>query len=200
MLFRSVTSFTVGTVLDIAGNQLTSTTLPTGTNNIAGAKDIVVDGIAPTIASFTSTTANGNYKAGSAINITATTSEAVQGGGTITATLNTGATVTLTRATATTLTGTYTVAAGQNTSDLTVTSFTTGTVLDLAGNPLASTTLPTGTSNIAGSKDILIDTVAPTITSFSSTTANGNYKAGDSINITATTSEDVRAEIGRAHV
>ena len=153
---------------------------------------ITVDLLAPSIAAFTSTTPNGTYKAGDTINITATTSEAVQDGATITVTLDTGAAVTLTRATATTLSGTYTVAAGHNTADLTVTSFTAGTVLDIAGNQLTSTTLPTGTSNIAGSKDIVIDTVAPTIASFTSTTANGTYKAGSAINITATTSEAVQ--------
>jgi hypothetical protein len=189
----TVTSYSAGTVRDLAGNLLTSTTVPNGANNIAGAKDIVVDGIAPTIAAFSSTSANGDYKVGDAINITATTSEAVKAGATITVTLDTGATVTLTRATATTLTGTYTVAAGHSSADLTVASFTAGSVFDLANNPLTSTTVPGGANNIAGSKAIVIDGVAPTITAFLTTTPNGSYKAGDSINITATTSEDVQA-------
>jgi methionine-rich copper-binding protein CopC len=37
------------------------------------------------------------------------------------------------------------------------------------------------------------DTTAPTVSSFSSTTSNGSYNAGDRINITATTSESVQA-------
>jgi hypothetical protein len=189
----TVASFTAGSVFDLADNALTSTTVPGGVNNIAGSKAIIVDGVAPTIIAFSSTTPNDSYKAGAAINITATTSEDVQAGATISVTLNTGATLTLTRATATTLTGSYTVAAGQNNSDLTVTSFSAGAVSDVAGNALTSTTVPTGVNNIGGSSAIVVDTVAPTIASFSSSSANGVYKVGDTINITATTSEAVQA-------
>jgi len=43
------------------------------------------------------------------------------------------------------------------------------------------------------SQDILTDSIAPTITAFSSTTADGSYNAGDQINITATASENLAA-------
>ena len=125
---------------------------------------ITVDGTPPTIGSFSSTTAAGSYKAGQAINITATASEAIQSGNTITATLNSGVSVILTAATAgTTLTGTYTVAAGQNVSALNVSSFTIGTVADAAGNAMTSTTMPATT--ITSAKTIVIDTTAPTMAS-----------------------------------
>jgi hypothetical protein len=123
------------------------------------------DTTAPTITSFSSTTADGSYKAGSTINITATTSEAIRSGNSITVVLNTGtpgASVTLTATSAgTTLTGTYTVAAGHNSADLTVSSFTIVAVLDTAGNAMTSTTIPTGVNNIAGAEAIVIDTTAP---------------------------------------
>ena len=131
---------------------------------LAGAADTT----APTISSFSSTTADGSYKAGQAINITATVNEAIQLGNTLTVTLETGATdrtVLLTAASAgTSLTGTYTVQAGDTTSDLTVSSFTIGTVADTAGNAMTSSTVPTGANNIAGAKALVIDTTAPTAT------------------------------------
>ena len=130
----------------------------------AGAADTT----APTVSSFSSTTADGSYKAGQAINITATVNEAIRSGNTVTVTLETGATdrtVLLTAASAgTSLTGTYTVQAGDTTSDLTVSSFTIGTVLDTAGNAMTSITVPTGANNIAGAKALVIDTTAPTAT------------------------------------
>ena len=106
----------------------------------AGAAVVLPDTTAPTISSFSSTTADGSYKAGQTVNITATASEAIQSGNTITVTLETGVTdrtVLLTAASAgTSLTGTYTVQAGDTSSDLTVSSFTIGTVADTAGNEL----------------------------------------------------------------
>ena len=54
---------------------------------------------------------------------------------------------------------------------------------DVAGNVSANATSIT----------VVIDTTAPTITSFSSTTTNGSYNAGDTINITATTSESIQS-------
>ena len=137
-----------------------------------------IDTIAPTITSFSTTTANGSYKAGDSINITATASEAILAGGQITVTLNagTGATVTLTAATTgSTLTGTYTIAADQNSADLTVNSFSIGTgsatPRDAAfGNALTSTTVPSGVNNIAGSYAIVVDTLAPSAPSISSVT------------------------------
>jgi VCBS repeat-containing protein len=133
-----------------------------------------IDTIKPTITSFSTTTANGSYKAGDSINITANTNENILAGGQITVTLNasTNPTVILTAATTgSTLTGTYTIAAGQTSADLTVSSFAIGTGAigssnatprDAAfGNALTDTTVPPGTGNIAGSYAIVVDTTAP---------------------------------------
>ena len=186
----TVSSFSIGTVTDIAGNAMDNTSVP-GTN-IASGSAIIIDTTAPTITSFTSTTNNGSYISDGTVNITATASEAVVATNTITATLDTSDNVTLTAAdNGTTLVGTYTVSAGDNSNDLTVSSFSIGTVTDIAGNAMDNTSVP-GT-NIASGSAIVIDTTAPTITSFTSTTSNGSYKSDDTVNITATASEAVVA-------
>jgi methionine-rich copper-binding protein CopC len=188
----TVSSFAIGTVADTAGNAMTSTTVPSN-NNIADSSAIVIDTSAPTISSFSSTTSNGSYNVGDRINITATASESIQSGNTLTVTLDTGDTVLLTAASAgTTLTGTYTVGAGDTSSDLTVSSFAIGTVADTAGNAMTSTTVPSN-NNIADNSAIVIDTSAPTISSFSSSTSDGSYNVGDTINITATASESIQS-------
>jgi hypothetical protein len=64
----------------------------------------------------------------------------------------------------TTLTGTYTVQAGDVSGDLTANAISVGSVSDLVGNVMASTTLPTGANNIAGAKAIVVDGVVPTAT------------------------------------
>jgi len=86
----------------------------------------------------------------------------------------------------TTLVGTYTVSAGDNSNDLTVSSFSIGTVTDIAGNAMASTTVP-GT-NIASGSAIVIDTTAPTV-SLVTTTADNQSLVSITDNITVTFSE-----------
>ena len=133
-------------------------------NTSAATSNLAVTGdtTAPTIIRFTSTTNDGNYILAASVNITATASEDVVSGNTITATLDTGDTVLLTAAAnGTTLVGTYTVGAGDNSNDLTVSSFSIGTVTDIAaGNAMASTTVPS--TNIASGSAIVIDALAPT--------------------------------------
>jgi hypothetical protein len=123
------------------------------------------DSVAPTVQSFSSSTADGSYKEGDTVNITATIDEDVKSGSTLTVTLDTGDQVTLTAASdGNTLTGTYTVGAGDTSSDLAVASFTIGSVQDLSGNSMTDTTVPAG-NNISDNKAIAIDTTAPGITS-----------------------------------
>jgi hypothetical protein len=57
---------------------MTSTTVPSGSSNIAGASAIVVDGVLPTVTAFSSSTADGTYAIGATVNISATTSEAIR--------------------------------------------------------------------------------------------------------------------------
>jgi uncharacterized repeat protein (TIGR02059 family) len=136
------------------------------------ALSITVDATRPTVTSFSSTKSNGTYGIGTTIDITATISEDVAVGASITVTLDTGDTVLLTRVTATTLTGTYTVGAGDNSADLTVSSYAlTSAPTDAVGNAMTSTALPTGASNIAGAQAIVVDTTPPTLRSATANTA-----------------------------
>ena len=164
---------------------------PAATGSLGANKAIVVDTTLPTITSFSSTTSDGSYKAGATINITATLSEAVTTAASITVTLDNGQTVVLTHSAETdTLTGSYTIGAGQSSSDLGITSFAlTSAPADPAGNSMTSTTMPAG--NISGTRAIVVDTTLPTLSSFTSTTSDGAYKVGSTINITATLSEAV---------
>jgi outer membrane protein OmpA-like peptidoglycan-associated protein len=136
------------------------------------ALSITVDATRPTVTSFSSTKSNGTYGIGTTVNITATLSEPVADGASITVTLDTGDTVVLTKATSTTLTGTYTVGTGDNSADLTVTSYAlTSAPTDAVGNAMTSTALPTGASNIAGAQAIVVDTTPPTLRSATANTA-----------------------------
>jgi hypothetical protein len=163
-------AFTANAVRDTAGNAMTSTALPASTSNIAQASMLVVDGVLPTVTAFSSSTANGTFGIGGTITISATTSEAIRSGNSITVTLETGTldrTVVLTAASAgTSLTGTYTVQSGDVSTDLTAASFTfvAGAVRDTAGNAMASTTMPALASNIAQNSALVVDGVVPTMT------------------------------------
>ena len=88
---------------------------------------------------------DGSYGLGSSVNITATMSESVLKGSTFVVTLDTSDTVTLTAAaTGTTLVGSYTISAGKATTDLSISSYTTGTVTDIFGNTMNAVDIPTG--------------------------------------------------------
>jgi hypothetical protein len=127
----------------------------------------VADTTAPRVQSFTSTADDGSYKVGDSITITATTDEEIQAGSTLSVTLDTGDRVELIAAfDGTSLSGSYTVGAGDTSGDLTVTSFTSGTVTDLSGNAMSDTGVPVG-SNIADSCAIAVDGIAPEITNVS---------------------------------
>ena len=149
-----------GFIGDAAGNMAT-------TDAAADTAPTYSDGTKPTVASFSSTTADGSYKAGDTINITANMSEVVLDGAALNVTLGTGSgtVVELTAATnGTTLSGSYTVAAGDSSADLSVSSFEVSSAIsDLYGNTLTSTTLPSG-QNLSDTSALLVDTTAPTST------------------------------------
>src|SRR5437870_4980682 len=82
-----------GTIKDAALNAATLTLAAPGAANSLGAnKNLVVDTTAPTVTGVTSSTANGSYKAGSAISIQVNFSEAGNGVGKRQLTLETGTT------------------------------------------------------------------------------------------------------------
>jgi len=95
------------------------------------------------------------------------------------------------------LTFNYTVAAGENSSDLDYVSTAAltlngGTIKDAAGNAATLTLASPGASNSLGAnKALVVDGVVPTVSSVTSSTANGTYKVGDAISIQVTFSESV---------
>ena len=96
--------------------------------------------------------------------------------GTPTLTLNDGGTATYAGGSGTNaLSFSYTVGAGQNTSDLTVTAYNAngGTITDGAGT---AATMTGAVTNPAGAPQI--DTSAPTISSLTESPASGDLNAG----------------------
>jgi hypothetical protein len=173
-------------VRDTAGNDADLTlAVPGAVNSIGFLNDVVIDTLPPSVVTFTSNTLNGSYKAGQQVRINATLSEPIATGRTFDVTLDTGAIVTLATNGTTTASGVYTIASGQNSSDLTVVDLTGGTVLDSAGNTLVLS-LPTAPNNLADSKNIIVDTTAPTVAIASDKSA---LKSGETAVITFTLSE-----------
>ena len=163
------------------------------------ALSITVDATRPTVTSFSSPKSNGTYGIGTPIDITATISEDIAVGASITVTLDTGDTVLLTRATATTLTGTYTVGAGDNSADLTVSSYVlTSAPTDAVGNAMTSTALPTGANNIAGAQAIVVDTTPPTLRSATANTAGTQVTLtfNEPLNATTAIAGDFAVSVG----
>jgi hypothetical protein len=192
----AVTAANVFDTIGLVGNAL-DTAMPTAADNIAAAKDIVVDTTAPTIAAISSQTLPGPYNAGKTIDVRVTMSEPVKANSKITVVFKDfGGTLELTAATTgTTLVGSYVVQQGQNTSPLDVIAIQSQTIEDRAGNALVDPTLPTGANALANS-GIIVDTTPPVVSGFSSTTLAGAYKAGSLIEINATLTEVVRADGG----
>ncbi|WP_462158959.1 Ig-like domain-containing protein [Pseudoalteromonas sp. GB56] len=157
-----------GSISDASNNDLNL-----ALNNVGSLAGIVVDSLAPSVINVTSTTADGSYTVGENINITVTFSEAVNIlGGSPEITLETGATdraASYTSGSASTaLSFIYQVQTGDVSSDLAYIGTTAlasngATIRDTAGND-ASLTLPAigSGSSLSGSKDIIIDTQAPT--------------------------------------
>ena len=96
-----------------------------------------------------------------------------------------------------TLTFQYTVQAGDTSADLDQFSSTAlglngGSINDAAGNPAFLTlAAQSATGSLAANADLVIDTVAPTVTGVDTSTADGTYTIGEVLNLTVGFSEDV---------
>ena len=162
---------------------------------------IIIDGVLPTISSVTSSTTDGIYNIGDILAITVIFSETVIVTGTPQLTLETGTSDAVVNyasgSESTTLTFNYTVTAGAVSSDLDYGStaalaLNSGTIADSAGNAATLTLAIPGASNSLGAnKALVVDGVIPTVSSITSTTADGTYKQGDAVAITVTFSEAV---------
>src|SRR5258706_16195 len=160
-----------------------------------------IDTTTPTVASLVAsgtgiTAGTGDLGVGKVVTLTVNLSEAVTvAGGTPSLTLNDGGTATYTGGSGTTaLTFSYTVAAGQNTPDLVVSSFNLNgaTVKDGAGNvadlSAAANYNPAGT--------LQIDTIASTVSSIVTsgpgiTNGSGNLGTGQVVTLTVNMNEAV---------
>jgi hypothetical protein len=192
-------SLSAGTLRDAALNDV-AIGLPATT--IADGSDIIVDTTAPTITSISSSTSDGYYTSGAGINVTVNFSENVTlAGGNLEVTLDTGDTISITPfSDSNTASATYSVGAGDNSTDLDSTGINLqggATLQDEAGN---DTTISLPATVIATGSDIVVDTTVPTITSITSSTADGTYKIYDNINVTVNFSENVTLSGGNIEV
>ena len=142
----------------------------------------------PTVSGASATA--GTYTAGSTIMLTLYTSEAVSVSGIPTLTLNDGGTATYTGGSGTNaLIFSYTVAAGQNTSALVVTAVS-GTITDLDGHALNSSSMPATFSGVA------IGSTGPSVTSIAESPSTGDLNAGNVVTLTLNMSSAVTVSGG----
>ena len=157
---------------------------------------------APTITSVTTTTAAGQYKAGTTILVTVNFSSSVTVTGTPTLALNSGATVNYSSGSpGTALTFSYTVGAGQTASALDTTGTSSlglngGTINATTGGTAATLTLPTpgAAGSLSNGKTIVIDTTRPTVSSITRKTPTGQTTGGTSVTFHVVFSEAVQTE------
>ena len=163
-----------GAIYSIAYN---GTDLSGNASSTITATNITFNNVLPTITSVTSTTNDGYYNAGDAVNITVNFSDSVTlpgggpGGGatpTMVVTLETGSTdrtVSFTAFSSTSVSGTYTVQAGDTSADLAVNTIAVndGNISNTAGN---MTNFTVG-SNLSTTSAIVIDTTVPVISNVS---------------------------------
>jgi hypothetical protein len=109
----------------------------------------------PKVTSVTSSTANGYYKAGKTISITLNFSVYTTGSGTVR--FNSGGSCSISVSNKKSASCVYTVRSGQNSADLNVSSVT-GSFANQYGNTVSSLAI---TTNLATSKNIIIDTIMP---------------------------------------
>jgi len=160
-----------------------------------------IDKTPPTVTNVTSSTTNGSYKASDSISIQVVFSEAVTVTGTPQLTLETGTTDRIvdyvSGSGSDTLTFTYTVQAGDTSSDLDYTgasalTFNSGTIKDAATNNATLTLAsPGAATSLGNNKALVIDTTAPTTTSFIRQTPSTSPTSADSLIFRATFSEAV---------
>ena len=173
-------------IVDDAGNPLNIASLvgtPTG--------HLVVDTIAPYPTSVVFSNPNGDLGVGDIVDLILTSSEPVfLTGGMPSIQLSDGgvAVYDASRSTSTVLVQHYTVQAGQNSDDLTVTGFNLngGVLTDAAGNALISNA---SVFNPVG--DLRVDTTAPTVTGVTTNPGSGTLRAGQTVNFTVAVTEPV---------
>jgi len=164
-------------------------------------KDIVVDGVPPTVTGVTSDKPNGLYGLGAQINIQVSFSEVVLVMGAPQLELETGAVDRkadyVSGSGTNTLVFSYTVQSGDVSSDLDYKAagsltLNGGTIRDVAGNG-ANLALPApgAEGSLGYNKGIAIDSTVSWVTNITSSKADGTYRSGIAIGIRVTFSEVV---------
>ena len=191
------------TISDLSGNSAVLTLpAPSASGSLSANKNLIVDGIIPTVISSISTNLlDGTYKIGDTLGIAVNFSESVAVTGVPQLTMETGASDGIADYASGNGTSTiifnYIVSQGHFSDDLDYVgasglSLNNGTILDIAGNN-ANLNLPVpGTaSSFSANKAIVIDGIVPTITSVSSPDENGTLTFGTTVGITVTFDEVV---------
>ena len=190
-------SYTTPALLDGSHSFTAKATDNAGNTTTTSAVTATVDTTPPTLAGIVASPATANLNAGKTVTLTANFSEVVAvGSGMPTLNLNDGGTATyVSGSNSSALTFTYTIAAGQNTSDLQVTGFNGATIQDGAGNSAnlsgitaAKPVNPTGT--------LKIDTTAPTVISVVASPSTGTIATGKAVKIKLNMSENVTVATG----
>jgi hypothetical protein len=190
-----------GTIKDRAGNNATLTLpSPGSAGSLRANSQIVIDGVAPTVTSVNSSTADGSYNAGDSISIQVAFSEVVVVVGTPQLILSVGSSYAVDYASGSgtnTLTFNYVVVSGHNSADLDYVDTSSlilngGTIKDQADNN-ANLTLPDpgASGSLGANKAIVVDTMDPTVSYVYTTAADGFYNTGDVISIFVEFSETV---------
>ncbi|MBE9099294.1 hypothetical protein [Vacuolonema iberomarrocanum] len=160
--FNGVVGLDVTGEIQDAGGNILNITEPTTDETFT------LDNTAPAITNITSSTPDGRYNAGNTISIQVEFDGPinVDPGNQPSLDLSNGATATFVSASGNTLTFSYTIADGDAESadlDVTTVNTTAGSITDAAGND-ANVTIPAG-ENLANEKDLIVDTVVPTLVS-----------------------------------
>ncbi|NBW37265.1 MAG: hypothetical protein EBR30_20050, partial [Cytophagia bacterium] len=192
-----VTSFNLSgaTVLDVNGNAA-NLALPANPNRLIDNKNIRIDTQAPTITSVSTIAADGSYNVGDIIDIQVSFSENVIVTSLPQLALNSGGFANyLSGSGSSTLTFRYTVASGQNTSDLdyintgSLTLPGTSSIRDIVSiNAVLTLPTPGALNSISDDKAITIDTVVPTVSSTAISPATILWVDGNANNFTNATS------------
>ena len=193
----------VGASIDANGGTIADSTPTNATltlNSVGSTTAVLVDAVAPTISSVTSSTTNGTYKIGDTISVQVNFSEVVIVTGGPQLTLETGATDRTASYAGgggtTALTFTYTVQAGDVSADLDYVStsalaLNSGAIKDAAGNNAVLTLATPGAANsLAANKALVVDGVRPTLAS-AITISDTALKIGDTATVTFTFAEAV---------
>ena len=187
-----------GTITNDSGTENATLTLPTvgSPHSLAGEKDLIIDGVAPTVASV-DVPADGTCVAGDTLDFAVHYSENVTvdtGGGTprLAITLDDGSTVYadyVSGSGSDTLVFRHTVATGELDTDGidlgTSVQANGGTLRDAAGNDAVATL-----NGVASTTGVLIDAVAPTVSAVS-VPSDGNYMTGTMLDFGVEFSEPV---------